>query len=94
MENMLRVTRENCFDYPIVWTESFAGLPERIRELSCKATKICIASDSTVAALYLQEVVSVLRPEYQVDTFVFPAGEEHKNLDTVRDFYRILIEKH
>ena len=94
MENTLRVTRENCFDYPIVWTESFAGLPERIRELSCKATKICIASDSTVAALYLQEVVSVLRPEYQVDSFVFPAGEEHKNLDTVRDFYRMLIEKH
>lgn len=94
MENTLRVSRENCFDYPIVWTESFAELSARIRDLSCKATKICIATDSTVAGLYLQDVTEALQNEYQVDTFVFPAGEEHKNLDTVRDFYRVLIEKH
>ena len=93
MENALRVSREHCFDYNIVWRDSFDELPLLLDELDLSATKICIVSDATVAGLYADEVREVLSGKYQVNTFVFPAGEEQKNLDTVRELYRYLIEK-
>lgn len=93
MENTLRVSREHCFDYNIVWRDSFDDLPLLLEGLDLSATKICIVSDSTVAGLYADEVEKVLSVKYQINTFVFPAGEEHKNLDTVRELFRYLIEK-
>lgn len=93
MENTLRVSREHCFDYRIVWSQDFSGLPEEVKALELSATKICIVSDSTVAGLYAQDVRQAFAGQYQVDTFVFPAGERQKNLDTVRDLYRFLIER-
>ena len=93
MENTLRVSREHCFDYNIVWRDDFADLPSLLEDLDLSATKICIVSDSTVAGLYADEVMNILSGKYQVNTFVFPAGEEQKTLDTVRELYRFLIEK-
>lgn len=93
MKNTLRVNREHCFDYKIVWSDDFTLLPAYLDKLNLPATKVCIVSDTTVAGLYADEVASVLGEKYQVNMFVFPAGEEQKNLDTVRELYRYLIEK-
>ncbi|MEI3182492.1 MAG: hypothetical protein V8S98_03605 [Lachnospiraceae bacterium] len=52
-------------------------------------------TDSTVAGLYLEEVRERLAGCCkEVVTFVFPAGEENKNLKTVQALYETLILNH
>ncbi len=92
-ERSLRVMREHCFDYNIVWHEDFSHISACLKELQLSAAKLCIVTDSTVAPLYEAALRQELEGEYQVDTFVFPAGERQKNLDTVNELYRFLIEK-
>ena len=52
--------------------------------------KICVVSDSNVAELYYGEVAGCLAEISDVRPCVFPAGEENKNLDTVKDIYSFL----
>lgn len=57
--------------------------------------KACIVSDSNVAPLYLEKVVSSLKESgFEVCSFVFPAGEESKNLGTLGDILNFLAENH
>lgn len=80
--------------YDIVLEQSFDRLPEEVQKLGTEKKKLCIVADSNVAPLYLEEVKERLLPVCrQVDTFIFPAGEEQKNLNTVRDLYEALIQK-
>lgn len=54
--------------------------------------RVAIVSDETVANLYADQVAGSLRDAGFTPTLVtFPAGEEHKNLDTVRDLYDALV---
>ena len=79
--------------YDIVLTETFSGLGEELKKLGCEKKKLCIVTDSNVAALYLEEIKKVASDCCRVVTsYVFPAGEENKNLDTVRGVYEHLIE--
>lgn len=81
--------------YDIVMTEDFSALPGEIEKLSISNRRLCIVTDSNVEKLYLNEVKKLLAPCCKtVISFVFPAGEEHKNLDTVRDLYETLILNH
>ena len=51
-------------------------------------------TDSTVDGLYAAQILKFLEGKCRKAVkYVFPAGEEHKNLDTVRDVYRFLIEE-
>lgn len=78
--------------YDIVLEHSFSRLGEEVSRLPVKGRKMCIVTDSNVAPLYLQQVEAELQPHCKkADSFVFPAGEEQKNLDTVRELYRFLI---
>lgn len=53
-----------------------------------------IISDENVAPLYADDVVASLEQEgFASHRVVMPAGEQHKNLDTVRALYTALIEK-
>lgn len=95
--NELTVTRteENGgFSYRIVWEENFDALAGDLADIpDLRAGKVCIVSDSNVAPLYLEQVRSALSGSYStVDAYVFPAGEESKNLDTAAELYRFLIE--
>ena len=55
---------------------------------------IAILSDSTVAPLYLETVSdSLQRAGFVVSSFVFPAGEAHKNFDTLSDILEFLAEE-
>ena len=81
--------------YDIVMTEDFSALPGEIEKLSISNRRLCIVTDSNVEKLYLNKVKELLAPCCKtVISFVFPAGEEHKNLDTVRDLYETLILNH
>lgn len=85
---------DNTFSYEIVWEDGFQALASQIEKLQLPARKYCIVTDSTVAELYLQEVKKSLETlGVTVTTFIFPAGESSKNLDTVQNLYTHLIEE-
>lgn len=93
MSKRMRVHREGVFDYSIVWENNFSGLSEEIKGLQSAANRICVVTDSRVGALYQEAVCRELEHTgLQVDVFVFPEGEASKNLNTVQDLYRFLIE--
>ncbi len=96
MSRRMTVHRDEKAIYDIVIEPSFDRLGEEASALGIlKGRKLCIVSDSTVAPLYMEQVKAQFQPYCrQIDVFVFPAGEEHKNLNTVRDLYEHLILKH
>ena len=78
-------------EYPIYITQGFDKLAESFKKAGFEGRKLCIITDSFVAPLYLETVKSLLS-EWDVSHYVFKAGEENKNLDTISDFYRHFIE--
>lgn len=92
LENRLTVHLDGDPIYDIVLSESFDGLEAEIRKLGCENKKLCIVTDSNVAPLYLKEVEEIAASCCRkVTSYVFPAGEENKNLNTVRGVYEHLI---
>ena len=78
--------------YDIVLEDSFDALAKEISALGTEKKKICIVSDSNVADLYLDEVTKILSGCCrEVTSYVFPAGEENKDLKTVQGAYEHLI---
>lgn len=56
---------------------------------------LAVVTDSTVAPLYLDAVTDSLRKAgYPVSTYIYPAGEAHKNLDTLADILEFLAAEH
>ena len=95
MSDRITVHRDGKNIYEIVLENSFDYLGEEILRLGSEGRKLCVVTDSNVAAWYLKPVQEQLSSVcLRVDSFVFPAGEEQKNLDTVRELYRELIQKH
>ena len=79
--------------YEIVFAASFAGLGTEISSLNLCAKKVCIVTDTLVGPLYADEVRGILETlGFECLLFCFNAGEQYKNLDTVRHLYRFLIE--
>ena len=94
MANRMTVHRDGKAIYDIVLEPSYDRLGKEVGGLLTGRRKICIVTDSNVAPLYEAQVRAQLEPQCsQVDVFVFPAGEEHKNLDTVRQLYGFLIQR-
>ena len=84
--------RKPCYD--IIIESDFSKLSEEISKLDTINKKICIISDSIVSSIYLEEISKMLEPICKkVVTFTFQAGEEQKNLSTINDIYRFLIEQ-
>ena len=80
--------------YDIVLETSFQKLGREAAPF-VDGRKVCIVTDSNVAGLYLNEVADIFSSCCRhVVNFVFPAGEEHKNLDTVQKLYETLILEH
>ncbi|MDO4294829.1 MAG: 3-dehydroquinate synthase [bacterium] len=78
--------------YDIVMETSFDALAKELSKLSVEGRKICVVTDSHVAELYLEAVKQeAAKVCAKVTSFVFPAGEENKNLNVVRDLYEKLI---
>ena len=84
--------KKPCYD--ILFTASFEDLPEELLKLDSKDRKVCIITDSHVESLYGTEFLDRITPFcLKAVMYAFPAGEENKTLDTVRDIYRFLIEE-
>ena len=84
--------KKPCYD--IVFSQSFGELPEELAALDCGGRKICIVTDSRVDELYGAEMLDILQGScVKAVKYDFPNGEENKNLDTVRDIYRFLIQE-
>jgi len=95
MDRRMTVHRDGQAIYDIVMTKSFDSLAEEVMKLGVADRKICIVTDSNVAPLYLLTVEEILKACCrQVISFVFAAGEEHKNLTTVQGVYETLIGNH
>lgn len=95
MANVLKVRQENKHIYDIVITYGFGALSGHIQPLGYTNRRICIVSDSTVAALHGKTLLDCLKEQCkEVYMYAFPAGEENKTLDVVRDLYAFLIENH
>lgn len=82
--------------YDIYIESSYDRLEEAFLSLGhVEKKKVCIVSETTVAPLYLELVKKVAAQCFRAVTeFVFLAGEEHKNLETVQDLYEHLILQH
>jgi len=81
--------------YNIYIDNSFDELPEKIKELYPEKVKACIVTDSNVSPLYLDTIKKKLSDVFsEIHQFVFEAGEESKNLDTISEAYAGLTEFH
>lgn len=59
------------------------------------SSKACIITDSNVAPLHLEKTAQSLEKSgFEVCSFVFPAGEESKNLGTLGDILNFLAKNH
>lgn len=84
--------KKPCYD--IVFAQDFDGLLEELAELETAGRRLCIVTDSNVNELYGEELKALLEGSCaKVCKYVFPAGEESKNLDVVRKVYQFLIEE-
>ena len=84
--------KKPCYD--IVITQDFDGLADELTALGVAEKRLCIVTDSKVDELYGQEVLSLLDGHCRKAVkYVFPEGEENKNLDTVRKLYTFLINE-
>ena len=95
MTDRLTICRNGDPIYDICMKTSFDGLKKETEAFDLRDHKICIVTDSNVAALYLEEVKAVLSQCCsKISVFIFPAGEENKNLNTVKELYEHLIREH
>lgn len=62
-------------------------------KIQMKNKKVCIVSDTNVSKYYLDELVNGLKNHVKViKIFIFPFGEESKQLHVVSDLYCCLME--
>lgn len=92
MNNRLTVNYENKPAYDILIQPDFSILADTLNGLQFSNRRIMIISDSNVSNYYLQDLIGILKKVSDtVESYVFPAGESSKNLDTVSDCYEKLI---
>lgn len=71
-----------------------ADCGRRLREV-LSPCHVAVITDSTVAPLYLNTVTASLEAaDFAVCSFVFPAGEAHKNFSTLSDILEFLAQEH
>lgn len=95
MNNSITIRQEEKPIYNILLENDYLAFYKVIEDLETNNKKVCIVSDSTVAKHYLGTLTDILKPYFkQVESFVFPAGEDSKNLTVVSELYEKLIEAH
>ena len=81
--------------YDICIEKDFDPFLDEIRKIpSLKGKRACIVADSNTSVLYADAVRQCLAQSIpEIYVFSFPAGEMYKNLDTVTDLYRFLMQR-
>ncbi len=78
--------------YDICFEHDFKSLADLIKSIGFEKRRICIVSDDNVFPLYGEEVENELKKiSEDVYSVIFKAGEENKNLDTIKDIYKAFI---
>ena len=84
--------KKPCYD--IIVDNSFEQLAKELEAFEISERKVCIVTDSNVDAIYGEEVLKLLNGcAAKAVKYAFPAGEESKNLDVVKQVYTFLIEQ-
>ncbi|MGN0436749.1 MAG: 3-dehydroquinate synthase [Wujia sp.] len=79
--------------YNIEYTDNFDLLATKLSELGYADRKICVVSETNVASLYMDAILLCIgKCCSKTYHFVFPEGEQSKNLEIVKDLYTYLIE--
>ena len=95
MSRKINVLYQNKPCYDIYIEDSFGALADALEPFALTDRKVCIITDSNVDPLYGAEVEDMIGAISEVCVrYVFPAGEESKTLDTVREIYKFLIGNH
>ena len=95
MSRKINVLYQNKPCYDICIEDSFGALADALEPFAFADRKVCIVTDSNVDPLYAAEVEDIVGAvSGECVRYVFPAGEESKTLDTVKEIYKFLIENH
>lgn len=92
MEDRIFVKTGEDKGYDIILRQDFSLLPSLLQDLGFGKRRLCIISDDNVFPLYgemLKEALGEVSDD--IYSVIFKAGEENKNLDTVREIYKALI---
>lgn len=93
MNKDILVHRDNKPCYHILISKDFAGLADGIISARGDVKRLCIVTDSNVAPLYLEQIKDICAGVAEhIESFVFEAGEQSKNLYVVKDLYEFLIK--
>lgn len=94
MAQRMEITYNKKPCYDIIFSQAFEELEEELKELGSENKKFCIVTDSNVEKLYCEKILKLTKKvSKRAVSFTFPAGEESKNLDTVKKLYTFLIEE-
>ena len=94
MANRLTINYEKKPCYDIVFASDYSGLLEELQDFNINERRVAIIADSNTTSLYGEEIKSLLDGNCKkVILHSFPAGEENKTLDTVKNIYKTLIEE-
>lgn len=95
MYELLKLKPEGFKEYKIVIENTFDSLIDYLSELSIENKKICIVTETNVAAIYLRELTQLLSNNCKfVTSFIFKSGEKNKTLKNVQGVYEHLILNH
>lgn len=79
--------------YPIYIDNNYDSLIDAFEKAGLTKRSVCIITDTNVAPFYIEKVTSVMEGHFaKVCCYVFDAGENSKNLETIMDFYKFFID--
>ncbi|MFV0342029.1 MAG: 3-dehydroquinate synthase [Anaerocolumna sp.] len=95
MNHFITISQDEKPIYNISLKNDLVALKEILETLCSENKKVCVVTDTTVGKHYLNTLTDFLAPMFKfVDSFVFPAGEDSKNLSVVTELYEKLINAH
>lgn len=94
--NTITVNRDCKPIYNIEFSESYEIIKEKLDGFGMNGRKVCVVSDSNVSKLYYEEVKKQIESlgASRCISFVFDAGENNKNTDTIFSIIEQLITEH
>lgn len=94
MNSRLNILYQKKPCYDIVFSTDFQELLSELQALNIESRKVCVVTDSHVAALYGEEIMGNLKGNCTKNVlYTFEAGEEQKTLATVKEIYAFLIRE-
>lgn len=88
----ISVSSKKTNQYDILADFSFEGLKGRLSELFQSSGKVCIVTDSNVGPLHLEEIKKHMPDNVKVYEYVIEAGEASKNISTVENILKFLVD--